>query len=72
MIKMLKIHAANINSNRWLKLEKKNAATSENCILRKVDLKVQKPTFKILCKLALENKQKWMNKELIILSRLAR
>ena len=64
------VQDANINSNGSLNLEKKNAATNENCILGKMGLKFQKPGFNILCKIAFWNKQKWLNKELIIWSRL--
>ena len=50
--------------------EKKHVATNENCILRKMGLKFQNPSFNILSKIAFWNKQKWLNKELIIWSAL--
>ena len=66
---MLKTHKTvedtNINANRLLKLEKKNAATKENCILRKMGLTFQNFIFNILCKIAFWNnwnKQKWLMK----------
>ena len=37
-----------------------------------MDLKFQNPSFNILCKIALWNKQMWLSKELIIWSRLPR
>ena len=43
---------------------------TENCTLREMGLKFQNPSFNILCKIAFWNKQKWLNKELIIWSRL--
>ena len=49
---------------------RQNVATNENCILRKMGLKFQNPSFSMLCKIAFWNKQKWLNKELIIWSRL--
>ena len=51
-----------------IKTREKNVATSENCILRKMGLKFQNPSFNILFKIAFWNKQKKMNKELIIWS----
>ena len=54
------------------KTREKNVATNENCILRKMGLKFQNPSFNILCKIAFWNKQKWLSKELIIWSGLPR
>ena len=54
------------------KTREKNVATNENCILRKMDLKFQNPSLKILCKIAFWNKQKRLNKELIMWSGLPR
>ena len=51
-----------------IKTREKNVATSENCILRKMGLKFQNPSFNILFKIAFWNKKKKMNKELIIWS----
>ena len=48
--------------------EKTLVATNENCILRKMGLKFHNPGFNLLCKIAFWNKQKWLNKELIIWS----
>ena len=42
----------------------KKVATNENCILRKMVLKFQNPSFNISCKTAFWNKQDWLNKEL--------
>ena len=53
-----------------IKTREKNVATNENCILRKMGLKFQNPSFNILFKIAFWNKQKKMNKELIIWSEL--
>ena len=52
------------------KTREKNVATNENCILRKMGLKFQNTNFKI--QIAFWNKQKWLNKELIIWSGLPR
>ena len=49
-----------------IKTREKNVATNENCILRKMGLKFQNPSFNILFKIAFGNKQKRLNKELII------
>ena len=54
------------------KTREKNVATNENYILRKKSLKFQNPSFNILCKIAFWNKQKCLNKELIIWSGLPR
>ena len=43
-----------------------NVTTSKNCILKEMGLKFQKVYFKILCEIAFWNKQKWLNKELIV------
>ena len=43
-----------------------NDAANKNCILRKMDLKFQNLKFKTLCKIHFWNKQKWLNKEVII------
>ena len=51
-----------------MKTREKNVATNKNCILRKMGLKFQSPSFNILFKIAFWNKQKKMNKELIIWS----
>ena len=50
------------------KTKEKNAATNENCILEKMDLKFQNASFNILCKATFWNEQKWLNKELIMCS----
>ena len=52
--------------------QKKMLQTNENCILRKMGLKFRNPSFSILWKIAFWNKQKWLNKELIIWSKLLR
>ena len=52
------------------KTREKIVATNENCILRKMGLKFQNTNFKI--QIAFWNKQKWLNKELIIWSGLPR
>ena len=52
--------------------KRKNVATNENCILRKMGLKFQNSSFNILCKIAFWDKQKWLNKELIIWSKLSK
>ena len=54
------------------KTREKNVATNENCILRKMGLKFQNPSFNNLCKIALWIKQKWLSEELIIWSGLPR
>ena len=41
-----------------IKTREKNVATSENCILRKMGLKFQNPSFNILFKIAFWNKKK--------------
>ena len=55
---------------RQLKILTKNrekiVANNENCILRKTGLKFKNPSFKTLSKIAFWNKQKWLNKDLII------
>ena len=56
------------NNQNWIK----NVATNENCILRKMSLKFQNPSFNILCKIAFWNKQNWLNKKLTIWSELPR
>ena len=43
-----------------------NVTTCKNCILKEMGLKFQKAYFKILCQIAFWNKQKWLNKELIV------
>ena len=43
-----------------------NVATHKNCILRRMSSKFQNPSFKIFCKIAFLNKQKLLNKELIL------
>ena len=40
---------------------RKNVATNENCVMRKMGLKFQKASFNILCKIAFWNNQKWLN-----------
>ena len=54
-----------------IKTREKNFATNENCILRKMALKFQDPNFNILCGITFWNKQKCLNKELIIWSGLS-
>ena len=51
-----------------IKTREKNVATNKKCILRKMGPKFQNPSFNILFKIAFWNKQKKMNKELIIWS----
>ena len=48
------------------KTTEKNSSTNENSILRKIVLKFQNPSFNILYKIAFWNKEKWLNKELIM------
>ena len=55
-----------------IKTKERNVATNENCILKKIGLKLQNPSFNILCKIPFWNKQKWLNKVLIISSGLPR
>ena len=43
-----------------------NVATNEKRILRKISLKFQNLSFKIFCKITFLNKQKLLNKELIL------
>ena len=45
---------------------RKNVTTNEKFILRKMGLKFQNLSIKILCTIAVWNKQKRLNKELII------
>ena len=49
-------------------IERKSVATNENCILRKISLKFKNHSFNVLWKIAFWNKQKWLNRELIIWS----
>ena len=50
----------------------KNVATNKNCILRKIGLKFQNPSYNTSCKTAFWNKQKRLNKEFIIWSGLSK
>ena len=52
------------------KIREKDVASNENCTLRKTGLKFKNPSFKTLSKKAFWNKQKWLNKDLIIWGRL--
>ena len=52
------------------KTRDKNIAANENYILRKMDLKFQTPISIILSEIVSRNKQKWLNEELLIWSRL--
>ena len=54
------------------KTREKNVSTNENCILRKMGLKFQDTNFNILCEITFWNRQKWLNKELVIWSSLFR
>ena len=42
-------------------LTKTRKKKHENCVLREMGLKFQNLTFNILCKIAIWNKQKWLN-----------
>ena len=55
-----------ISTQTVIKTSVKNISFNENCILKKIGLKLQNPTFNSLCKIAFWNKQKWLNKLLII------
>ena len=52
------------------KTREKNIAANENYIMRKMGLQFQTPSFIILSEIAYQNKQKWLNEELLIWSRL--
>ena len=66
MLKLLRQFKMQISTQTDNQNYRKNVATNENCILRKMGLKLQKPSFKILCKITFWNKANWLNNKLII------